>query len=129
MKKSKRLSKAKTSNTTKKPSSLQKARAAKQALSEKIKMLKARFKQKLQQISTTTYEKALRDFHRTHTKKLEAKEKALATAAAKFEKKYEKKISKKTSKRGKNKRRETVIHTPSMAGNRLIKRGRPRKAA
>lgn len=65
------------------------------------------FKKKLEEISNSSYMKAVQTVANDTRRKVEAKAKAIAAAEAKFEKKFEKKfqkmLAKKTKRRGKTK--------------------------
>ena len=127
----------KTSAASKSMTALQKANTAKKAIKLKLATLKAELKQKLQNAAATAYEKAMKDFHREHISKAEAKQKILAAAEAKFEKKFAKKLSKQSKKRS---HKNHTIATPAInmaarhtthtaSATRQKRRGRPRKVA
>ncbi len=127
LKRKTRAGKPSTRNATQ-LSSLQKAQAAQKAIKAKLKTLKAEFKQKLQAVSQTAYEQAMRDFQRDHVKRIEAKQKIIAAAEAKFEKKFAKKTKSSHRRKGAT-LNATALHHTATTGKHQGRRGRPRKTA
>lgn len=120
---SSRVSKLKSTGAKKTQSSRQAkvAAASRKDYQKKISLLNAQWKERIKKIETNALEKARHLFEREFCKKDEARQKAIASALAKFEKQYTQKTQRTSS--------STMRRKPSSTARRSASRSTQRRSA